>query len=68
MNRAQKVLAGLLGVVVAELAVVDYAAMEFLRNGFQMEVDLTELEKAEKVAEEDMESEGVVMLGEEIGE
>lgn len=68
MNKAQKVLAGLLGVVVAELAVVDYAAMEFLRNGLQMEVDLTELEEAEKAAEEDMESEGVVMLGEKLGE
>ena len=41
------------------------AAMEFMRNGFQMEVDLTELEKAERVAEEDMEGEGIVVLSEE---
>lgn len=64
MNKAQKLLAGLLGVVVAELAVVDYAAMEFLRNGFQMEVDLTELEKAEKAAEADMAAEGIELIEE----
>jgi hypothetical protein len=64
MNKAQKTLAGLLGVVIAELAVVDYAAMEFLRNGFQMEVDLTELEKAEKVVEEDMAAEGIELIEE----
>ncbi len=64
MNKAQKTLAGLLGVVIAELAVVDYVAMEFLRNGFQMEVDLTELEKAERAAEEDMKAEEIVMLNE----
>jgi hypothetical protein len=64
MNKAQKTLAGLLGVVIAELAVVDYAAMEFLRNGFQMEVDLTELEKAEKVVEADMAAEGIELIEE----
>lgn len=55
MNKGQKVIAGLLGVVVAELAVLDYAAMELMRNGVTIELDS---EEAMNVALEDMIEEG----------
>lgn len=58
MNKVQKVLAGLLGVVVAELAVVDWAVIEYLRNGLTMEVNLEEVEKARELVESEIEAEG----------
>lgn len=59
MNRGQKVLAGLLGVVAVELAVLDYAAMELMRNGVTIELDSEEkMEEAMNVALEDMIEEG----------
>lgn len=68
MNKVQKVLAGLLGVVVAELAVVDWAVIEYLRNGLTMEVNLEEVEKARELVESEIEAEGGEMLEEELGE
>lgn len=68
MNKGQKVLAGLLGVVVAELSVVDWAVVEYMRNGVTMEVNLEELEGARELVESEMEAEGEEMLGEELGE
>ena len=59
MNKGQKIVAGLLGVVVAELAVLDYAAMELMRNGVTIELDSEEkMEEAMNVALEDMIEEG----------
>lgn len=68
MNKAQKVLAGLLGVVVTELAVVDWAVIEYLRNGLTMEVNLEEVEKARELVKSEIEAEGGEMLEEELGE
>lgn len=59
MNKGQKVLAGLLGVVAVELAVLDYAACELMRNGVTIELDSEEkMEEAMNVALEDMIEEG----------
>lgn len=60
MNKKQVLKAIATGVVIAELAVLDYAAV----NGFSVEVSLRELEKAEKVAESDMVAEGEIVLQE----
>lgn len=59
MNKGQKVLAGLLGVVAVELAVLDYAAWMMLENGVTIELDSEEkMEEAMNVALEDMIEEG----------
>lgn len=58
MNKGQKVLAGLLGVVAVELAVLDYAARMMMRNGVEVEVSPEELQEAGEVALEDMIEEG----------
>lgn len=68
MNKGQAVLAGLLGVVVAELAVIDWAVVEYMRNGATMEVNLTELEGARELVEGEIKAEGGVMLGEELSD
>lgn len=65
MNKGQKVLAGLLGVVVAELAVLDYAAYQIVRNGMSMEISVDELGRAKDVFEEDAKDEGITILNEE---
>ena len=54
MNKGQKVLAGLLGVVAAELAVLDYAAWMTLKNGVTIEVTSEELQAAAEAAQADM--------------
>lgn len=38
MKRSERVVAGLPGVVVAELGVLDYTAWRMMRDGLQMEV------------------------------
>ena len=53
MNKGQKVVAGLLGLVAAELAVLDYAAVVFLQNGVVVEVSKDELVEAGEAAVED---------------
>lgn len=58
MNKGQKVVAALLGVVAVELAVLDYCAIELLRNGVVIEVSQDELVEAGEVALEDMSEEG----------
>lgn len=57
MNKGQKVIAGLLGAVVAELAVLDYAAWRMLHDGVTIEVSSEELQQAGEAALEDMEEE-----------
>lgn len=54
MNKGQKVLAGLLGVVAAELAVLDYAAFLAVKNGVTIEVTSEELQAAAEAAATDM--------------
>ena len=62
MNKGQKVVIGLLGAIVAELAVADIAIMKMIRNGVEVEISTEELikdmESAEEVAEEDMREAG----------
>lgn len=62
MNKGQKVVIGLLGAIVAELAVADIAIMKMMRNGVEVEISTEELikdmEEAEEVAEEDMREAG----------
>lgn len=49
---------GLLGaVIVAELAVLDYCAIQMMRNGFEVEVSEAELIEAGEQAMIDMEGE-----------
>lgn len=49
---------GLLGaVIVAELAVLDYCAVQLMRNGIEVEVSQTELIEAGEQAMIDMEGE-----------
>lgn len=67
MNRGQKVLAGLLGVVAAELAVLDYAAWMTLKNGVTIEVTSEELQAAAEAAATDM-GERIMEEGEYVGE
>jgi hypothetical protein len=57
MNKGQKVVAGLLGVVAVELAVLDYAAWTAMRNGVVVEVSSEELANAGEQALIDMEGE-----------
>ena len=57
MNNGQKVLAVLLGSVVAELAVLDYAAWRMLHDGVTVDVSYEELQQAGEAALEDMEEE-----------
>lgn len=64
MNKGQKVLAGLLGVVAVELAVVDFAAVMLLMNGVTIEVTADELKAAEEVFETDLAAEGGELLEE----
>ena len=54
MNKGQRVLAGLLGVVAAELAVLDYSAWMMLKNGVTIEVTSEELQAAAESAQADM--------------
>ena len=65
MNKKQKICAVATGVVIAQLAVLDYAAIKVLRNGFSVEVNVEELKAAEAVAEADMEDEGIEVIDEE---
>lgn len=65
MNKGQKVIAGLLGVVVAELAVLDYAAVMSVRNGMQVEITVDDLQAARAAFEEDLTEEGGIELSEE---
>lgn len=67
MNKGQKVLAGLLGVVAAELAVLDYAAWMTLKNGVTIEVTSEELSAAAEAAQADM-GERIMEEGEYVGE
>lgn len=57
MNKSQKVIAGLLGVVSVELAVLDYAAYRMMHDGVTIEVSTDELEAAATAAMEDMKNE-----------
>lgn len=57
MNKGQKVIAGLLGVVAVELAVLDYAAWTAMSNGVVVEVSAEELANAGAQALMDMEGE-----------
>lgn len=57
MNKGKKVIAGLLGAVVAELAVLDYAAWRLMKDGVTIEVSGEELQQAGEAAMEDMEIE-----------
>lgn len=54
MNKGQKIIAGLLGVVADELAVLDYAAWMTLKNGVTIEVTSEELQAAAEAAATDM--------------
>lgn len=65
MNKKQKLCAVATGVVIAQLAVLDYAAIKVLRNGFSVEVNVEELKAAEAVAEADMVDEGIEVISEE---
>lgn len=65
MNKKQKICAVATGVVIAQLAVLDYAAIKVLRNGFSVEVSVDELKAAEVVAEADMADEGIEVISEE---
>lgn len=65
MNKKQKLCAVATGVVIAQLAVLDYAAVKVLRDGFSVEISVDELKAAEAVAEADMESEGIEVIAEE---
>lgn len=62
MNKGQKMVIGLLGAIVAELAVLDVAVFKMLKNGVEVEISTEELirdmEEAEEVAEEDMREAG----------
>ena len=56
MKTKKKVARGLLAaVLVAELAVLDYAAIELIRNGVAIEVSRDELLNAAEEAAKDME-------------
>ena len=56
MKTKKKVARGLLAaVLVAELAVLDYAAIELIRNGVAIEVSRAELLNAAEEAAKDME-------------
>lgn len=67
MNKGQKIIAGLLGVVAAELAVLDYAAWMMLKNGVTIEVTSEELSAAAESAQADM-GEQIIEEGEYVGE
>ena len=67
MNKGQKIIAGLLGVVAAELAVLDYAAWTMLKNGVTIEVTPEELQAAAEAAATDM-GEQIMEEGEYVGE
>ena len=67
MNKGQKIIAGLLGVVAAELAVLDYAAWMTLKNGVTIEVTPEELSAAAESAQADM-GERIMEEGEYVGE
>ena len=67
MNKGQKIIAGLLGVVAAELAVLDYAAWMTLKNGVTIEVTSEELQAAAEAAQADM-GERIMEEGEYVGE
>jgi len=59
MERGKKIAVGLLGLIAAELAVLDYAAVELLRKGVVIEVSREELEEAGEKAVEDMSDDNV---------
>lgn len=54
MNKGKKIMAGLLGVVAVELAVLDYAAYRLMKDGVTIEVSEEEIAAAGAVAMEDM--------------
>ena len=54
MNKKELLKAIATGVVIAELAVLDYAAIELVRHGVTIEVERAELEEAGEVAMHDM--------------
>lgn len=53
----KKIAVGLLGLIAAELAALDYAAVELLRKGVVIEVSQDELVEAGEKAVEDMSDE-----------
>ena len=64
MNKKELAKAIAAGVVIAELAVLDYAAVELLRNGVTIEVEQSEVERAGELVESELEAEGETMLEE----
>ena len=64
MNKKELARAIATGVVVAELAVLDYAAIELVRNGVTIEVEQSEVERAGRLVESELEAEGETMLEE----
>lgn len=57
MKKSQKIMAGLLGVVAVELAVLDYAAYRLMKDGVTIEVSEEEIAAAGVAAMEDMSNE-----------
>jgi len=58
----------LAGALVAEGAVADWALLQIVRNGFEVEISESELIKAGRAARADMENEGEKMLTESVVE
>ena len=63
-KRVAKVI--LAGALVAEGAVADWALLQIVRNGFEVEINENEIIKAGRAARADMESEGEPMLDESV--
>lgn len=57
MERGKKIAVGLLGLIAAELAVLDYAAVALLNKGVFIEVSQEEFVEAGEKAMEDMSDE-----------
>lgn len=57
MARYRRAIAWLLGIVVAELAVMDYVALQAVENGLDVEISQEELIEAGEQAELDMKNE-----------
>lgn len=54
----RSVIVGLLGLISIEMAVLDYVALQAVRNGLDVEISEQELIEAGAQAEEDMFNEG----------